>query len=86
MPDLRLRAQTRIPYAQAVLELTRYARETTADFAFGPLRVAALEERGLTVSGDQVTLAAIADLLSLKVPGLVAVEELWSDNGSLTVC
>jgi hypothetical protein len=87
MADQRFRALTRIPYAQAVAALTRYARASTAEFSYGPLRVDAMENQGLVVSASEDELASIVDLLSLQVPGLYAVEELlfgsWRLNGLL---
>lgn len=83
--DQRFRALTRIPYAQAILALTEYARRSSAEFSYGPLSTAALENQGLTVSANEDELASIVDLLSLQVPGLYAVEELsfrsWPPNG-----
>jgi hypothetical protein len=64
---LRYRADSTIPYAQALAVLAEHARGSSADFDFGPLKLAALHHSGLAVSGPD--LETVARLLE-DVPGL----------------
>lgn len=71
----RYRAATRIPYAQAIVVVVQYAREHPhADFFFGPLDVAAMENSGFVLTGETSAVAALDDLLDRKVPGLYRTE------------
>lgn len=73
----RFRADTTIPYAQALDLLTGYAREHDADFVFGPVRnVSALHHNGLTLTGEEAVIDRLTDFLERNIPGLVPVEHL----------
>jgi hypothetical protein len=72
MITLRFRALQRYSYAQALLALFDLAREgTSAPFTFGPMVLTALEQRGLLVSGPDLT--SVSQALA-KVPGVVQVD------------
>jgi cell division septum initiation protein DivIVA len=80
MADQRYRALTRIPYARAIAVLTGHARTSTDDFVFGPMRLARMENHGLTVSGEPDVVEKINELLRREVPGLFPVEELGCEK------
>lgn len=67
MASLRYRADTPATYAQALLALVIYARDSDDEFTFGPLRLADAVRSGIDVTGPDlssvsVTLAAISGL------------------------
>lgn len=71
----RFRSAYAIPYAQALLVLVEHARSGKGSFVFGPLKnVAALRHNGLTVSGPEAVVGAVALLLEQEVPGLYELE------------
>ncbi len=77
MPDVtrRFRSASSLPYARALLALVQHARDSTDDFTFGPVgNVSALLNNGLTVTGPEVVLKTISDLLEREVPGLYSAE------------
>lgn len=67
---LRFRGDMPMAYAQALVKLTRYAREHDDEFDFGPLDLASMRRSGLVVSGPD--LSGVAAVLS-GIPGLVEV-------------
>lgn len=71
MITLRFRALQRYSYAQALLALFDLARaHTSPPFSFGPMELTSLEQRGLLVSGPD--LSSVREALG-KVPGVVEV-------------
>ncbi len=67
MTTIRYRADSTIPYADAVTVLAEYSRSGGADLDFGPLTADALRSSGLFVTGPDLEMV---DRLLLKVPGL----------------
>lgn len=73
----RFRANGVIPYSQALILLTEYARGHGADFEFGPVgNVGALVNNGLEVTGSEDVVGVLSDLLEQQVPGLYETEAL----------
>jgi hypothetical protein len=74
-PDLtfRFRAESRIIYARALVNLLRRARSGDDDFTFGPLMLAALQDQGLVISGPSVS-GWVDDFLK-QVPGIYRADE-----------
>ena len=68
MSERRFRADSRLVYSQALLELVRYARESQAVFWYGPTSLARLENEGLLVTGPDADAAAGR---VMWLPGLV---------------
>jgi hypothetical protein len=69
----RFRAESRITYAHALVNLLKRARSGSDDFTFGPLTLAALEYQGLLVSGPGVS--GWADDFLKQIPGLYRSDE-----------
>jgi hypothetical protein len=67
MPTARWFAESRLAYARALTALAVYARDSSSEFTFGPLDLAALENQGLAVTGDD--LAGVRKLLG-GLPGI----------------
>lgn len=68
---IHFRGDTTAALIDAVLRLTRHARESNDDFTFGPVSITALLRDGLTLTGPDLTdpLAILA-----AVPGLAQVD------------
>ena len=62
----------RLSYSAALLRLLEYARESREDFEYGPMRLTALDNQGLTVCGPQ--LDGVRKVLA-EIPGLYLSEE-----------
>lgn len=60
----------RLAYSVALLRLMEYARESQAQFEFGPMSLEALAEQGLMVSGD---VTGVQERLA-DIPGLFLSE------------
>ncbi len=58
--------------AAAIVALLEYARESSDDFTFGPLRLNELERDGLEIGGPD--LGGIMTVLA-TIPGLAQVDE-----------
>lgn len=64
------RADTPTGYAAALLALIRHARDSSDDYTFGPVNLAACDRDGLTVTGPDLAgphgiLAGVAGLAQL---------------------
>lgn len=70
---IRFRAESRITYARALVNLFSRARSGSDDFTFGPLTLAALEDQGLLISGAGVS--GWADDFLKEIPGLHRSDE-----------
>lgn len=70
---IRFRAESRIIYARALVNLLNRARSESTGFTFGPLTLAALEDQGLVISGPAVS--GWADDFLKQVPGLIRADE-----------
>lgn len=57
--------------AAAVVAVLAYARGSSDDFTFGPLRLAALQRDGLEIGGPD--LAGVMQVL-VGIPGLVRID------------
>ncbi len=57
--------------AAAIVAVMRYARESSDDFTFGPLRLDDLERDGLEIGGPD--LGGVMNVLTL-IPGLAQVD------------
>lgn len=67
----RYRGLYRIAYGRALLALVELARQTPNPvFSFGPMQLTAMEQQGLTVSGED--LSQVEDVLK-DIHGLIEV-------------
>lgn len=65
----RFRADSSFTYAQAVVLLTEHARQTEAEFEFGPLDTEGMLRGGLTVNASGPDLEKVVELMA-GVPGI----------------